>query len=69
MENKEQGQLILQGILTENDVVRAWFRRNGSKGGSVKTENKRAAAQKNIRKALAVRKAMLDAKKAGKGEA
>jgi len=69
MKAKEQGQLILQGILTEQDVVRAWFRRNGAKGGSVTSKAKRASSRANIQKAIAVRKANFEAKKAAKGEA
>lgn len=64
---KEQGQLILQGILTEQDVVNAYMRRIAAKGGSSKSEAKRLSSQKTIQKALAVRRAMLEAKKAEKG--
>lgn len=58
-------QVLMNGILTEADVVKAYLRRIASKGGSVINPKKSAAGRRNAAKARAVRMAKLAAEKDG----
>jgi len=57
--NKVSGssQLIMGGMLTERDVFLAVCRREGAKGGKMRTAKQTEARRKNIRHATEVRMA------------
>ena len=48
-------QLLISGMVTESDVVSAFFRREGAKGGKMRTAKQTEARRRNIKVATAAR--------------
>lgn len=61
---KMKVQGVLPGLVDPVEIIREYMRENARKGGSRITPEKRAAAQVNVRKAIAARVAYQQERKA-----